>query len=374
LKIVFVNSMRTLGGGERWLLEAAEGLKLRGHETAVAARKGSVLGSRAAQDGHRALELPMRGDLDVDSILRLARWFRTLESELVCVSVQRAVRIGAAAARLAGTAAVVERRGLILPLPGSLVNRLVYGRGVTAVIANCAAIRDDVVASGLVDASRVRVIVNGIDPARVPAGGGAAVRDELGIPADVPVVAVLGRLVRDKAHDDALRAFAALHARQPAARLLIAGGGKLEQEIRELAAELVPGGAVVFAGHRDDVPAILDAADVVLVTSHREGMPHVVLEAMAAGKAIVATRVAGIPEMLEHGRDGLLVAPGAIAAAAGAVLSVLGDRDLAERLGAGARRRIPDEFSITAMIDRVEQCFIDEIERARDASGAPAAR
>jgi glycosyltransferase involved in cell wall biosynthesis len=369
VNVVFVNSMRTLGGGERWLLEAASGLRLRGHTTAVAARTNSALAAHAAEDGHRVLELPMRGDLDVDTVVRLARWLRSLKSDLVCVSVQRAVRIGSAAAKIAGVPAVVERRGLVLPLPATLVNRLVYGHGVTAVVANCAAIRDDVQASGLVDASRVSVIVNGIDAGRIPAGGGASVREELGIPADVPVVAVLGRLVRDKAHDDALRAFATILSRQPAARLLIAGGGKLEGEIRSLAAELAPAGSVIFAGHRNDVPAVLDASDVVLVTSHREGMPHVVLEAMAAGKPIVATRVAGIPEMIEHGREGLLVDAGATDAAAGEVLSLLGDRALAERLGAAARRRVLGEFSITTMIDRVEACFAAEIEAARDVHG-----
>ena len=99
-------------------------------------------------------------------------------------------------------------------------------------------------------------------------------------------------------------------------------------------------------------------------------MPHVVLEAMAAGKAIVATSVAGIPEMIDHGREGLLVAAGATDAAAGEVLSVLGDPAFAGRLGTAARTRVLDEFSITKMIDRVEQCFLDEIEAAPDGEAA----
>lgn len=358
---MFVNSMRSIGGGERWLLEVADGLAVRGHDVAFAVRAGGDLGASVRERGLPLLNVPMRGDLDAASILATSRWIRSFGAGLISVNVQRAVRIGGAAAALAGVRPVVERRGLLFRLKPSARNRFVYSRLVSRVVANCGAIKDDIVASGLVGPDRVTVIRNGIDAARVRTGGGVRLREELSL-GDAPVVAVVGRLAPDKGHEVAFRAFADVVSRLPRARLVLAGGGKLMGDLRALAAATLPAGSVTFLGHVDNVGRVLDAADVVLVTSHREGMPHVVLEAMAAGTPVVATSVAGIPEMIEDGKEGLLVPDGAHDRAAGAVASILSDPDAASRLVEAARRRVESEFSLEEMIDEVERCFVREAE------------
>jgi len=370
MRILFVNSLRSMGGGERWLMEVNSGLAARGHETAFAVRQGGELAGLLRAEGQRLLELPMRGDGDAPSIVTLSRWIRDIGSELVSVNVQRAVRIGAPAARAAGIRAVVERRGLLFPLKPSALNRFIYGRLVSRVIANCDAIRDDLLGTGLVTEDRVSVIPNGIDVGRIRSGGGPALRVELGIAADAPVVTVVGRLGPDKGHRVAIKAFAELLRARPEARLLIAGSGHLEEALTKFAADHAPAGAVIFLGHREDVDAVLNAADVVLVTSFREGMPHVVLEAMAAGTPIVATRVAGIPEMIEDGKEGVLIPVGLHTAAAAAVESVLADTTRAAGLAAAARARVEAEFGLEMMVDSVERCFEREIETGGRAGGA----
>ena len=257
--------------------------------------------------------------------------------------------------------AVVERRGLLFPLRPSAFNRFIYGRLVSRVIANCDAIRRDLLSTGLVTDERVTVIPNGIDVGRVEAGGGDALRRELGLDGSAPVVAVIGRLGPDKGHRVAIRAFAEVLRARPEARLLIAGAGHLADELARFAAELLPDGAAQFLGHRDDVGAILDAANAVLVTSFREGMPHVVLEAMAAGTPVVATAVAGIPEMIEDGRDGILIPAGSHTAASAALERVLADQTAAGALAASARRRVERDFGLEMMVDRVERCFAAEV-------------
>ena len=364
MRILFINSLRKVGGGERWLLEVSEALALRGHETAFAVREGGDLGRMVRSDGRRVLELPMRGDGDVQSMVRLARWTREFGAELVSVNVQRAVRIGAPAARAAGVRAVVERRGLLFPLRPTALNRFVYGRLVSRVIANCGAISDDLVGSGLLPRDRVTVIPNGIDVARIRNGDGSNLRADQGFETDAPLVAVVGRLVPDKGHAIAIKAFAEVLKIRPDARLLVVGSGQLEEKLKSLAGELLPEGSHRFLGQRSDIGDILAGVDVVLVTSFREGMPHVVLEAMAAGRAIVATTVAGIPEMLRDGTDGLLVPPGSHTAAAAAVGRVLSEPALAESLARSAAERVESEFSLDAMVDRVERCFELEVEAA----------
>lgn len=365
MRILFVNSMRALGGGEQWLLETAAGLAARGHDVVVAARPGSALAAEARGEGHVVTELPMRGDVDLASIVRLASSLRAFEPDVLSVNVQRAVRVGCAATVLSGRRVVVERRGLLLPVRPTVLNRAVYTRCVTHVIANCRSIRDGLLATGLVDAGRVSVIPNGIDAARVRPGGGAVLRREFGIPENAPLVAVVGRLVTDKRHRVALAAFRRALSAVPSARLLVVGSGRLEGELRAEAAREFEEGRVIFAGRRSDVPAVLDAADALLLTSDREGMPHVVLEAMVAGTPVVATRVAGVPELIDDGVHGLLVPVGSAEEAAGAVVRVLTDRALAARLAAAAAGRVRSEFTLEQMIDRVERLFVRLVEARR---------
>jgi glycosyltransferase involved in cell wall biosynthesis len=371
MRIAFVNSMRQLGGGERWLLEVAAGLSGRGHDAAVVARSGSALASASREAGYPVLELPMTGDADVVSIVRLSVWMARFAPDLVSVNVQRAVRVGGAAARLARIGPVVERRGLNFPPRRSVRNRFVYGRWVTHVIANCRALADEMADTGVVERSRITIIPNGIDPGRVPRGGGEAVRAEFGIAPGAPLIAMVARLVGDKRHVDAFEAMSRVLVELPEARMLVVGDGELRGELEAEAARLTPERTVVFAGRREDVPAILDAADVLAVASIREGMPHSILEAMAAGTPVVATSVAGIPEMIEDGRHGLLVPARAPSELAGAILRALSDPDLASRLAAEARQRVAGEFSLTTMIDRVEECFAAEIDAAGGTRTAP---
>jgi glycosyltransferase involved in cell wall biosynthesis len=357
VRVLLVNSMRAFGGGERWALEAASGLAARGHEVALAVRRGSELGARAGRMGLPCRAFAMRGDVDPGSIVGLARWARSLRPDVLSVNIERAVRLGCAAARLAGVRGVVERRGLLLPIEPSVVDRLVYARCVTHLIANCEAIRESVVLAGLVPRERTSVIPNGIDPARVSPGGGDAIRAEFGIGPEDPLIAIVGRLAPDKRHADAVAAFAEIVAERPAARLIVVGSGGLSNRLRDLAGRLTPPGSVIFAGERDDVSAILDASNVLAVASVREGMPHTILEAMVAGVPVAATAVAGIPEMIRDGSEGLLVPPEAPGEMARALRRLLDDRDLAGRLASAAWQRVHAEFGLEAMIDGIEECF-----------------
>lgn len=363
MRIVFVNSMRAMGGGETWLLETAAGMRDRGHDIAVVTRAGSALSARAAAEGHAVVTLPMRSDFDPESVLRLAGLIRTTRPHVLCVNIQRAVRIGCAATLMAGGAAVVERRGLNFAVRPTSLNRWIYGRRVSVLIANCREIADEMTASGLVSRDRVAVVPNGIDPVRVPPGGGEAVRSELGIGPDAPLIAIVARLVPDKGHADAIEAFASVLRGIPAARLVIVGEGKLRRRLEDMASERLPAGSAVFTGFRPDVPAVLDAADVLLVTSYREGSPHSVLEAMVAGTPVVATSVAGIPEIIEDGRSGWLVAPGKPGEAATALLRALGDPVAAASVATAAGKRVRERFGLSRMMEDTERCFMAAHER-----------
>lgn len=213
------------------------------------------------------------------------------------------------------------------------------------------------------------VIPYAADPALLegapPAADVAALRGRLlGADGEVLLLA-LGRLVHKKGFEFLLRALPAVLERRPGLRLCLAGEGDLEGELRALAAELGLADRVVFAGRllRDQVALHMAACDLFVMPSVRDragnidGLPNVILEAMAAGRPVVATNVAGIPLAVRPGTSGWLVPEKDPPAIAAALLEALADDALRARLGAGARRLVEEELNWPAVAARYETVF-----------------
>jgi L-malate glycosyltransferase len=232
------------------------------------------------------------------------------------------------------------------------------------VLVNADAVKDWLIAEGY-DASNIVVIRNGVDMARFDgAPAGDRIRQELGIPVEAPLVTVVSRLTRLKGIENFLEAAAALKPRYPDARFLIAGETSPHDrpyltELTTLAERLGVSDRVIFTGLRSDVPALLGCASVAVMPSLNEALSNVLLESMAAGAPVVATRVGGTPEALIDGDTGLLVAPGDSAALAASVARLLDDRALAARLGRAARELIAANFSVERMVHATEQLYTE---------------
>lgn len=202
-------------------------------------------------------------------------------------------------------------------------------------------------------ARRVRVIRHGIavEP-MASTERGLRARRALALEATAPVVLSVGRLDRVKDFGTLLRAFALVVRALPDAVLLIAGGGDegYRTELERDARELVSGDRIRFLGIRRDVPELLAACDVFALTSTMEALPLSLLEAMHAGRPVVATRVGGTAEAVVDGRTGLLVPPGDAPAVARGLLRVLTDREEGARLGRQGRGRLVTEFSLARVL------------------------
>jgi len=157
--------------------------------------------------------------------------------------------------------------------------------------------------------------------------------------------------------DVLLRAFAQVLARHPRARLLMIGEGELRPELEALATSLGVSRAVIWPGFRRDIPRLLAAMDVYVQPSANEGLPLSILEAMAAGKPIVATRIKGVVELIEHEVTGLLVSLGNREALVAAILRLLEDGSLAERVGRVARSRVADRFGLQRMVKAYDALY-----------------
>lgn len=198
---------------------------------------------------------------------------------------------------------------------------------------------------------RVHVsLLGAADPNDAPGAGGIDVRHFADIPSGTPIVLVLARLRYEKGVDVLIRAAEGFGASSGGeVCLVVVGAGPEEDRLRSAAAGL----NVRFVGHQHDIASWLHAADVVVAPSRREAFGMSVAEAMACGKPVVASRVGGLPEVVDDGVTGLLVDPGDPRKLADAVRSLLEDRDLRTRMGRAGRDRFQTSFTRQVTTDRM---------------------
>lgn len=240
----------------------------------------------------------------------------------------------------------------------------VLARRVGHITAVCRFTRDHLIVNEGLPADKIEVVYNGIDVGQFdPAIDPHHPRRQLGLPADAPVVMQVGtfRTVKDQA--TAIHAWTAVRRHRPDAVLVFVGDGPDLPPCRHLADRLGFNGAVRFLAQRDDVPELLPAADVVLATSLSEAHSLSLLEAMAAERPVVATRVGGNPETVVHGETGLLVPPRDPHAVAGALVRLLDAPDLCRRMGRAGRRRVRDRFQQRDMHRRYLHIYADLAQR-----------
>jgi glycosyltransferase involved in cell wall biosynthesis len=355
-----------LGGQEIRTLTEAEWIGERGWRVLIAAQPEGRLLPRARELGLSAVPIRMRGAWDVAALLRLVGLIRREHVDVVHTHSSIDGWLGGMAARLTGRP-VLRTRHVSIPIRRGA--NPVYRWLADRVITSGEAIRELVIAAG-VPSARVVAIPAGVklDDFTDPEGGEAALRS-LGLAAAGaargPIIGSVAMFRGSKGHDHLLDAFARVHARRPDARLLLVGDGGRREWAEGLARQRGLGAAVTFTGFRTDVPALLSAMDCFALASTRtEGVPQSLLQAAAAGVPLVASRIGGIPEVVEDGVTGLLVPPEDPGALAAALEATLADPAAAATRARAARKRCEERFSHTAAIGRLLALY-DELLGAR---------
>ncbi|HZO60957.1 MAG TPA: glycosyltransferase [Solirubrobacterales bacterium] len=242
-------------------------------------------------------------------------------------------------------------------------DREVIARGSSAFIAVSREDRRRMIEIEGIDPEDVMFLPNGI-PAPPPPTG-ADVRAELGISPDAPVIGTVSVMRPQKALDVLLRATRKLVGEFPALKVLIAGEGDMREALGELTEELGIGDNVMFLGVRTDVPDVLAALDIAVSSSDFEGSPLSVMEYMEAARPVVATRVGGVPDLIDDGVHGLLVERQDPDAFAAAVARLLRDPAGAAEMGRRGQERRRAEFDIDVMVKRLEQLYTELRAKAR---------
>jgi glycosyltransferase involved in cell wall biosynthesis len=299
-----------------------------------------------------------RFKLDPLALARLVRFLKAGRFDVVQTWIFAANTYGRVAARLAGVPVVITTEMAVDLWKGKtehLVDRRL-ARWCDRLVGNSHAVVDYYRKLGVPD-DRLVMIYSGITGEGPPAVDPAAVRAEFGFAAEAPLVLFAGRLAEQKRIVDLLKALDLLHHVQPDLRTLIAGDGPLRSSLEQTAHAYDLDGRVRFLGHREDVPRLLAAADLVVLPSAYEGLPNLVLEAMRSGKPVVATAAPGTTEVVVDGQTGVLVPVGNPQLLARAIRDVVRDPDLARRLGEAGRARVDAAFRAETMIEQFATLF-----------------
>lgn len=366
MKVVHVHKIAGVSGSEKHLLQLMGSLDRGLFEPVFLMLAGRANGDEAYADrlraaGVRVDVLRIRGHVDPLLFVRLVAWFQRERPAVVHTHLIHADAHAVPAARLAGVPVVVSTKhndDRFRRHPAVIALERWLARRVDRTIAISEALRQFMIDSTGQDAAKIATVRYGYDAAVdcVP-----ALRGPSPIPRGVPSVLAVGRLVEQKGHDVLIRAFRQVCGRIPEARLVIVGAGEKRASLERLMAQLGLDGHVTLAGHRQDARAFMRETAVFAHPSRWEGFGLVLLEAMADRLPIVATRVSAIPEIVEDGVTGLLVPVNDETALANALVRLLADATLAQRMGRAGRERLEREFSLARMARETEEIYRDAL-------------
>ncbi|HEY3383387.1 MAG TPA: glycosyltransferase [Vicinamibacterales bacterium] len=384
MRVANVITRLNIGGASAPVISLAVGFRSRGHDSLLIVGTPDpgegTLEAEAARAGARIVRLPSlcrspHVGRDALALWRLQAIFADFEPDVVATHTSKAGVIGRLAARWAGTRVVVHThhgKGFdVFPRGWRRTSVLAIERrlaGLSDHIVVSPRQRDELVDLGVVPARRSRVIRYGIDlkPFVAAPAAGQPLRRELGVPDDALLVAVVGRVVAIKGQDVFLRACARFVGRCPSARVVLVGDGAFRPECERLSRELGLADRVFFLGWRRDIPAIMHSVDVVALPTVREfeGTPVALIEALAAARAVVASDVGGVADLVEHGVTGLLVPAGRPEALAAAIEHLLGHPRARTAMGEAGRCRASEWHSLEHMVNETEQYYRELLEAA----------
>jgi glycosyltransferase involved in cell wall biosynthesis len=377
MKILLLTTLMEAGGAQKALLQLARGLRGRGHDvtTMTMYDKVGIIPHFEKRFGLPIQNLRMKRVTGGRSVAtpgsvaagfwQMYRTMRRGRFDVLQTFCHYSNIIGQPLGALAGIPIrVASQRNRLDALPAivRLADRLIANSPIPRrMVAVSESNRRYCVEVQRIRPSKLLVIENGIDIADLPAPAPDAVdrlRGDLGLAAGTFVVTMVARLHLQKDHDCLLRAIAAVVDELPTMRVLLVGDGALKDQLAGRITTLGLGTQVKLLGERRDVAAILALSDLFVLSSRWEGMPNAILEAMAAGLPVLATRVDGTVDVVRDGETGVLVPPGDDRGLAAALLALGRDPARRRALGAAGRRLIDEAYSIDRFVDGFERLYL----------------
>ena len=367
IRVLYVVENISFGGGERGFGQLATGLNQDRFHTALAAHPGGELEGISRQAGVEFFAVDMSRKINFSTIDQLSSLISQNRIDIVHSMGARADFFARLACRSQPSTAVVCTVAMLVDgfdvgLPRKTVYKIAdrySARYVTRYITVSRALKDRLIKEYGIPPDKISIIYNGVeldqyDPnLYVP----EVARRSLGIKNNYPVIGTIGRLTYQKGFSYFLEAAKRVYLHEKQVRFVIVGDGNEEANLKQLAYSLGISHVCTFAGLRFDIAHLLSAFDVFVLSSILEGLPRIVIEAMAMKRPIVASDIDGVREQLRHNETGLLVPPADPKSLAEAILSILDDRQKAEHLGREARKAAEQMFDLKHTLDSVEMLY-----------------
>jgi glycosyltransferase involved in cell wall biosynthesis len=347
---IHIDTARTWRGGQNQVLVTVMGMRAMGHRAMLVAHPGGELRQRA-KEGLDLIPLAPKTEMDLSAAWRLSRIVKRLRPDIIHAHDPHGVAMAGLALSMSTQLAkppLIASRRVDFHLRGGRMSRWKY-RQVDFFICASEAIRRMLVADGVPE-TRTCTVHEGIDIERVDAAPPAKLHEELWLPHQAPLVGNVAALAPHKGQRHLVEAAALVVRHVPDARFIIAGEGELRESLTRQIKEHRLDKHVMLMGFRPDVLSLHKAFDIFVLSSITEGLGTSLLDAMAAGKPIVATGAGGIPEVVANGVTGWLVAPRDHAAMADAIVKLLNDAAMRQRMGAAGRARACELFSADRML------------------------
>ncbi len=361
MRILFVHTIapNKYGGGERWVVKAASGLKNAGHQVFVASWSGSVLLKEARQAGVSTAAFNIFSDLSIYQAIRLARFIRKHKIEAV-VSKRRDLAVAGMAARWAGNPVVLVRSGS--PPQRSVAKHVFLMRNLAAgIVTNTLSIKEFYLDHGLPPTDFIRVIYNGLK-----------LYDNIesyDFSDEFPgkkIILCLGRVVSDKGYYHLIDALQLIKKKDPDILAYVIGEGKDKTKMKSYAGTKGVEEMIYFAGYKSFPVPYIKGCHLFLHPSLYEGMPNAPMEAMAYGKPVIMTRVNGADELSNDGKNAVLIPPASSQAIADAVISYFDKPEAYVSMAQSARKFVREKFTMDVMVKQLEQFILDKKMKGND--------
>ncbi len=341
------------------ILAEAQHLRKRGFTVEIACQPDSQIIRYANNMGITTHAIRMRSIYDVSAVIKFMRLLRQRKIKILNTHSSIDSYLASIAARLIGGIKIVRSRHLDIPTKSKFIYKFPH-----RIITTGESIRKDIISRNYVSADRVISIPTGVDTKRFNPilYDRNKVRAELGISANIPLIGMIAFTRIMKGYPFFLEAAEKVLKEIPQAMFLVVGSGPpgREQELKELAVRLGIENSVKFTGFREDIPEVLSALDVFVLSSiHSEGVPQALLQALLMEKPVVATNVGSISEAVIDNKTGVLVSSRNSLALAEGILKILRKPDFKLEIAKAGRKLIEEKFTLNQMVDKIEKVYCE---------------
>ncbi|HER09253.1 MAG TPA: glycosyltransferase [Bacteroides sp.] len=343
--ICFFNSMNTWGGGEKWHFDVASYLVKQHYRALLISSPGSPLSHKIKEIGINGypIRISNLSFLNPFKVWRIVRIFRKEQVGSLITNISGDMKVASIAGKIAGVPNIIYRRGSAIPIRNSVINRYLFRKVITRIVANSMETRRTILVNNekLVPSEKISVIYNGVYLSRYHMEIEPVYRAEQG----EVVLGSAGRLSEEKGHLYLLELLQLLRDSDHRFTLLIAGEGRLKHWLQKKARKLGVDKQTRFLGFVEDMPAFFRSIDIFLLSSHYEGFGYVIAEAMASRKPVVAFDIKSSAEIIVHGETGFITEHNNVREMARRVLELADHSSLREQMGANGRTRVEEMFS-----------------------------